>query len=933
MKIFKPLDLSLLYKVFEWDNEQQFVATSILGFNLETGESILEPDLWKLLGKALGKDVALDHCMPKLNGEVLLYGSYYSPDKVSVTAGSVTFKVGGLQKTLNVVGNRFWRPLIGPTPPESFETMSFGFENAFGGANYELNPLGKGMDEITLESGEKVVPLPNIEHPDKLLTSESQRPDPESFSPIDISWQQRTKKMGTYDEKWIKEKAPAYPDDMDWTHFNTAPQNQWIDNYFSGGEDYELVNMHPEKPSIKGQLPDYRVRCFLEKVNSDSDELLEIKMRIDTVYFIPEVDIGILVYRGTQKIEKDDATDIENLLLAYESNQETSRSEQHYYQALKNRLDPDKKIAFMMSTTDLIPASVQCGFARLIANTDSPAQAMRENLEQKKIEMMDEVKQELEEKKKELANALEGAGVDSKQYMDQLNANNNSEIDADLQKCLDIANKIIPGSQEKGFDVNQPIDLSLVDLSKMDDLKKQMLQMADNQQKEVKLVIKEQIDILNKTDGNIELIEKLEKSLVAIDLPPVLPRDHIDEAIQQTKDNFTELKKMQGLLIKNGSNADNLSKIINDFDIDGFEKKMREKQQDVRKTYCMSAHMIDEGIPPHHENMSQTQEIFEARLHAKENLSYGDYAGLKMSGFDLSGKDLSWSCMEGVDLSNADLSNANLEGAVMVNANLTGTNFSESNLKSANLGNSNLQNATFMRCDMSDATLSKSDLSNTVITDCNLSGVNLLEAHGEKTDFSRSNLSKIYCIEQEFKNCNFSGTDLSGNSFVDCSLNGSDFSNSKLIETNFVNCDIESAKFNDANLTNVRFVGGINLKNTSYVNACLDKANFRDADVSNSDFTNTSINMTDFGKANLQKTVFNKAVGLRPQFIEADLGLANLSNAGFFEGTMLKARLTSADLSKSNFYSVEFMSATVGETDFSDSILEMTKLKDWRPTR
>ena len=79
MRVFKPLDLSLQYKVYQWENQHHLAVAILLGFPFNDGEPLSEPDLWRFLADELDKDAILDACMPKAHGEVLVYGSFFTP--------------------------------------------------------------------------------------------------------------------------------------------------------------------------------------------------------------------------------------------------------------------------------------------------------------------------------------------------------------------------------------------------------------------------------------------------------------------------------------------------------------------------------------------------------------------------------------------------------------------------------------------------------------------------------------------------------------------------------------------------------------------------------------------------------------------------------------------------------------------------------------
>ena len=110
MRVFKPLQLSLLHKTFGWENKNQFAVTLLLGFPFDSEQEVLlEQDLWKFLPDQLGSDAMLDLCMPKPQGEVLVYGNYYAPGGQAVSADQVHIKMGAVDKSLAVIGDRYCR--------------------------------------------------------------------------------------------------------------------------------------------------------------------------------------------------------------------------------------------------------------------------------------------------------------------------------------------------------------------------------------------------------------------------------------------------------------------------------------------------------------------------------------------------------------------------------------------------------------------------------------------------------------------------------------------------------------------------------------------------------------------------------------------------------------------------------------------------------
>lgn len=340
MEKINPPDMSFLLLNFERKG-QCYLAVSVLGgFTLtETPELIEEGDIWKAAGDELGKNDVLDAGMPKQAGEALAAGMCFAPDGKSLPAFQVKISVGSIGKTLNVFGNRYWKRAGGTikiiTDPEPFIEMPVTYENAFGGYDYKSNLTGKGLSPVTTESGETILPLPNIEDPDNLIGSPSDRPEPAGFGPLDVTNPRRAKKLGTFDEKWRRENWPYYPEDMDWSFFNTAPENQQIKEYFTGDESISIANMHPERQFIRSRLPGLRARCFVNQEKDGETHFKEVKTHLDTVWLFPGAETGVILFHGLVRVADDEAEDVLHLTGAWESLDEEPKPVEFYMESLK----------------------------------------------------------------------------------------------------------------------------------------------------------------------------------------------------------------------------------------------------------------------------------------------------------------------------------------------------------------------------------------------------------------------------------------------------------------------------------------------------------------------------------------------------------------------------------------------------------------------
>ncbi len=933
MRVFKPLQLSLGFKNFEWEKQQKLSINFLLGFSFDGGEPLLEPDLWKFISAEIGKDGVLDMGMPKPLGEVIVYGSYHAPAGHAVTADKVSFKIGNIKKELTVIGDRYWRPLAGPSEPQSFTEMPIDYAHAFGGSTFDRNPLGKGIDEVTDDFGDSKIWLPNIEHSSRLISSKDGRPEPSGFAPLGITWPQRMSKMGTYDDKWLRDRFPGYPVDLDWTHFNTAAADQWLDGFLNGNEEFEINHMHPEKRNQQGKLPGYRARCFIEQSQNDTQHFREIEMRAETLWLFPHKNTGILLWRGVAEIKEDDASDIAHMMIGYENMRDTPKPATHYEQAMRNRTDPDNGFKYLMTTKEMIPDNEICGYARMMFDANPPEMAMQKNMQAKAESLKQEAAEKLEQQKQQLKEQLERAGEDPTPYLEKMSLDQKQEIsDPKMAELMTIVDEIAP----KLEDDPTRVDLLKVDLTKIDDFRVKAEEVATDKKNEARQQLVDlKSDLLNNNDlaGNEtadEAIEQINAAIQRLDKPP-LPRPPGQEIVEQLHSQAAYLENEITRLREQGVSEENLPEI--NFNLEQLEQQLNDGTSKLKETYRTGAHFMDEGTPPHNAPLDIIAHRFFKTLKKGEPVKNGDYAGIDLSGHDLRGVDLSGCYLEQVNFSGANLSGANLTNAILSRAILIDTDLSHTNCEGANLGATKLNNANLTGANLKNAKLDKADLQGATLVNCNMEGINtLLEAKLLDVDMSGSSLpSNPNFLDLDLTNARFQNTVMPTSNFINCTMRGANFNGANVDGSNWVESNLDHSIFTGVSANNARFLAKCSLKKANFESAKLDKSNFREANLEGSNFTYSSLEMADFGSANAQKADFSHSQGKRAMFMKTDLGGANLQAMTLYEGSLLKARLTQTDLTGGNFYGAEFMNATVGETDFTFANLDMTKLADWRP--
>jgi uncharacterized protein YjbI with pentapeptide repeats len=933
MKVIKPINQSMLYKTFEADRSFYVCATIISFFSFESSPTLLpESDLWKFAGSELGKEAMLDMCMPKPQGEVLVIGRCFAPKGVPVSASEVRLRIGPIDKTLYVFGDRFWKRKGGMlktiSDPVPFTEMPVSYENAFGGPEYKKNPLGKGHVPVKSDKGETVHPLPNIEDPRDLIDSPKKKPEPAGFGPIDLTWPQRMDKVGTYDQKWLEELFPGLAADMDPTYFNMAPEDQWIDTFFNGDESAEIRGMHPEKKTVKAMLPGIKSRCFVNQKTRNGEEFKEVKTSLDTVWLFPHAEKGIILWRGVNEIQTDDAEDILHMLVAYERISDEPKPIDHYREALLKRLDEENGALFMLDEKDLIPPGERSGLAALIKDTGKEEGALSKNMRKKVENEKQKAQKKQQEALKKMEQLCQQQGLDPKKIIPpsppplpkapDIDPNNfdpeeimrfikETEADAMAKKEKAMADAMAKKAQAEKK-IKEICDKQGLDFDKV------MAKLQTHKPKRPVVSADDTIEKLKKAKATIEKQVNMACVKLGIDY---------DTAVAQAKEQSGE-KKFPMIEV-----IEKMKKI--DPDDPAMLEKLKLAEETSKEAYKKTAHYLPEPEPFPSDEADSLKQEFLAMYSGGLSFEGRDFAGVDLGGLDLKDADLRGIYLEGANLAGADLTGADLSGAVLAWADLSGAKLNRAKMQETCLGSTNLTNTEVKDADLTDGVLSKSNLTSADFSGTKLNRVELMEATFNNTNLSNTVIAEANFLETDFCGADFSGADLTGTNFIKPKLDGVDFSGAKADGVNFIEASCEKAVFNKADLTNARFPQNANLKGAEFKGAILNNANLMEADLTDASFVKARLNNANLMKAYLENADLTGIVAKKANFIKADLSDAKMIGANLMEANLKSAVLVRTDFRMANLYGAEVMRAVVGETDFRGANLKMTKISDWRP--
>lgn len=334
MRIIKSNEHAILLVPFELHGKPHFSISMILGFDLlKPHQSIGEQQLWPIVTESLNGEI-FDAGLPKIRAEWLLSGQAFSGemprDVVRISAS-----LAGTEKQLDVYGDRHWlrvKDKLFPSKPTPFTQQALTWEATWGGDKVPENPVGQG---IIAENA----PLANVFYADKNTGSLTEHyiQQPASFLPLAIDHPTRAACMGTYNDAWFREQWPAFPNDFNWLFFNQSSPDQQLDTDFVGGEPYNLINLHPKHDTITGMLPCHQPRAFIRHVlDADKHAVSEVQLRSDTVWFFPENQLGVMIFRGAISVKDAEALDVKDVLLVSEEYGSDPKTLAHYADYIAN---------------------------------------------------------------------------------------------------------------------------------------------------------------------------------------------------------------------------------------------------------------------------------------------------------------------------------------------------------------------------------------------------------------------------------------------------------------------------------------------------------------------------------------------------------------------------------------------------------------------
>jgi hypothetical protein len=252
-----------------------------------------------------------DFALRKPFCDVIVNGMAYAPGGLPAQSVEVSFELGGIRKTLRIVGDRHWEysPFGGwaASEPAEFTTLPIQYERAFGGCD----TTDRDQEKHSFETANLVgvgyhrrlhpkidgMPLPNILQTDRSPSSPTDRLPVAGFGFLARNWTPRIGYAGTYDDRWKEERFPFLPLDFDERYFQGAPADQ-LCAHLNGGEFLSLVNMTAEG-KWAFRLPDWSIAITVVY----KTHATEMRTVVDTLIVEPDQHRFILTFRASLRLQ------------------------------------------------------------------------------------------------------------------------------------------------------------------------------------------------------------------------------------------------------------------------------------------------------------------------------------------------------------------------------------------------------------------------------------------------------------------------------------------------------------------------------------------------------------------------------------------------------------------------------------------------------
>ncbi|MDM0030344.1 DUF2169 domain-containing protein [Variovorax saccharolyticus] len=349
MQILQPQRIGSNFSMMYGDSRPQMVVTGLLGFSLGAPDVFLDArSVWSAVSELTAAGQPVDTWMPKDRREVLLWGRAFNAQPAPMA--KLRLRCGDVERRVAVHGDRHWEPgPLGWRPSKAipFTTMNLDWSRSFGGAAIAQCPVGCGAQAMAELRNRQPARLANLEPMGHPVQHPEDRAETVGFGAMHPSWLAAGRGGGR------PLRNPGSAGDIDPEAFNLAQEAQRGTGFWLGGEKIELEGFEGAA-DLKSSIPPVNMLCFHRRVGAAAAGLEAQPMQADTVWLLPSLALGVLVFRAVLADPGTDSRGIQAVMLAAEWTHRP-KARAHYMQAWERRTADPERADFVLADLDLMP--------------------------------------------------------------------------------------------------------------------------------------------------------------------------------------------------------------------------------------------------------------------------------------------------------------------------------------------------------------------------------------------------------------------------------------------------------------------------------------------------------------------------------------------------------------------------------------------------
>ncbi len=977
MKIIKPDDMAIVHRALRLQGQDRLCVGLVALFPLlplgapAPAALLPETELWQRLPQAPGAPAVLDEGYPKPQAEFLLYGEACAPGGTAVTELAVRARVGTLDKALIVRGDRHWGALGTASSPVPFTRMPIVPATAFGGPGDPAHLLGKSAPA-----------LPNVEDPRHPLVFKDDRSVAAGFWGVDSSAPQRQRHLGAVGTPWLQKTWPHLPEDTADAFFQSAPADQRMaggagaaGGGFRGDETIALTHLHPTQARIESALPALRARCFAQRrqgADGAHGVFEEIRTHAETVWLMPGLGLGAVLYRGTLAVSDEEARDVACIVTGWEPMSDTPWPEAHYREQMQP-VSGGAKVAQAAQPVANAAATLATVATAPTAASASPALGV-------------------------VAGAAAAAGA-AVVAQSAVNAAVKAAVTAAVALPVNAATDPLPGANPTSAErVATAAEQAVANMPATDPELAQIERMTADMEAQTQRLLAEhgiprsQIDAmmqplpqpevsLAEIEGFTHKLQAEHAALLAdngltqadvdafiqsrqVELPGEVSLADIEAHTQAMREQTQQLMRDNGIdhddvadfLASRGASQEAVS-LMRQFPSlvalsagavaaplhaalpapapaagEAGAEKTADPAAAAPAAPAPAAPPVDVAAaaappPPAPHPPTTREEVIAWHAEARSFAGLG-LAGLDLSDLDLAGADFSGGTLEHTRFDRSRLAGTRFDRAILQGASLEGIDGTQASFEAARAAGSRFANAT-----LTGATLNAADFSTGDFTGANLQG-----AHCTRTDFSDACMAglrgaKLQAVQADFSRCNLGAASLQGATltaarFDQARIEGASLATVQAERSEWYEAQARQADFAGADLRGARAGAGTVFAGANLRGANMEGAAWADGvDLQGAALQGARIERADFSGAQAVHLVMSGASARGVNFSRAALQGADATGADLMGASLRHAQLAGTRFAGANLHGSDCYGSTIAQAHVAGALTTATLMQ------